>query len=175
MPIVTAVKASTQDASGGTPVAVAYNEVATLNALQAMVPEGNKSTYTEYQQTTDALGTGITAPNTASDLSCIGGAFGGTSGQNLTTLGNALACEIRASCSTASKTLTGFLVFYNSTPTPVAFSEAVSFTSDATLRNGTAGDFLAIRRLVDCGQAIKARFYTTSVSGGTWGVWVRPL
>lgn len=164
------IKASTQDTSNGTPVATAVNEDAAGNAIQLMSAVGSKSTWNELART--AL-TAADAP-TGGDLTTTG--FAGTAGANLADLGNALAVQVRATCDTASKSLTGMLVFYDASNKPIGYSETISFTSDATLRLGNAtGNFVSTRKLLDAGAARKAAFFVSSISGGTWAVYIRPL
>lgn len=167
---LSSIKASTQDGSSGTPVAIAANEDSGTNALQATVPVGNKTTYTEASRT------GITAADapTGGDLTTTG--FAGSAGANLADAGNALTLSCRATCSAASKVLTGRVVLYDGSNNALAVSESITFTADATLRLGNAsGDFVCPRVLVDCGQARKFRFFVDSVSGGTWAIYVRPV
>jgi hypothetical protein len=170
MPASTAVRGSTQDGSTGTQVAVATNEVNSGHALAAVVVESNKTTYSETSRT--GL-TGADAP-TGGDLTT--GGFAGSSGANLFDLGNAQNVAVRATCGTASATLTGRIIFYDGSNNAIGMSRLLSFTADATLRLGNAtGDFVSIADLVEAGAARKARFFVASVSSGTWAVHCRPV
>jgi len=168
---LSSAKAGTQDNSSGTPFATAANEDSGSVNLPAAALVGNKTTFSETSRT------GLTAADTPTggDLTTTG--FAGTSGANLFDIGNALAVAIRATCNTASKTLTGRLIFYDASNNPLSVSETISFTSDATLRLGNAsGDFVCQRQLVDAGQARKARFFVDTVgSSSTWAVYCRPI
>lgn len=162
------IKASTQDSSTGTPVAIAVNEDDATKAVQAIAPVGNKTTYGETSRT------GLTTADTATtDLSTT--AFAGTSGANLIDVGNALTALVRCSCGTASKTLTGRLIHYDGSNNAIGFGPTLSFASDASLRITASGDFVCQRQLQDLGSARKVRFYVDTVSGGTWAIYVRPL
>lgn len=167
---LSSAKAGTQDNTSGTPFAIAVNEDSGSVNLPAAALVGNKTTFSEASRT------GLTAADapTGGDLTTTG--FAGTSGANLFDLGNALALTVRATCNTASKTLTGRVVMYDGSNNALSVSETLSFSSDATLRLGNAsGDFVAQRQIVDAGQARKARFIVDSVSGGTWAVYCRPI
>jgi hypothetical protein len=167
MPVSTAARASTADNTGGTQVAQSTNEVATGPILQSVVVEGNKTSYAEASRT------GLTAADSATDLSTAG--FAGSAGANLCDLGNALAVAVRATCSAAAAALTGRLALYDGSNNPIALSEVITLTTDATRRVSASGDYLAPRVLVDAGQARKARFYVESLSAGTWAVYARPV
>lgn len=167
---LSSIKSSTQDASGGTPVAIVVNEDAAGNAVQASCLVGSKSTWAEVSRT------GITAADapTGGNLTTTG--FAGSAGANLGDCGNAMTLALRATCGTASATLTGRVVFYDGSNAAIALSEPISFASDPTLRLGNAaGDFVAPRVLVDAGQARKFRFFVDAVSAGTWAVYARPI
>ncbi len=167
---LSSIKASTQDGTSGTPVATIVNEDSGSVALQANCLVGNKTTYSELSRT------GLTAADapTGGNLTTTG--FAGTAGANLGDCGNALTLACRATCDTASATLTGRIVFYDGSNNAIGLSESISFTSDGTLRLGNAtGDFVTPRVLVDAGQARKFRFKVDSVSAGTWAVYVRPI
>jgi hypothetical protein len=167
---LSSIKASTQDASAGTPVATATNEDDSTKALQATVPVGNKSSWSETART------GLTAADapTGGDMTTTG--FAGTSGANLFDCGNALSCSARATCDTASATLAGRLALYDGSNNCLGLSELLTFTSDATRRLGNAtGDFVAQRYLADLGAARKARFFVEAVSAGTWAVKCQPV
>lgn len=168
---LSSVKASTQDTSTGTPVATAVNEDGSAGNLQIVVPMGNKTSLAETSRT--GL-TGADAP-TGGDMTT--GGFAGSSGANLFDLGNAMACQIRATCSSASATLTGRLAFYDGSNVCLGLSESISFSSDATLRLGNgSGDFLCrANQMVDVAGARKARFKVDSVSAGTWAIYARPI
>lgn len=166
---LTTGRGSTQDGSSGVPAAVAVNEDGSA-LLQAMAPVGNKTTYTEASRA------GITTADapTGGDLTTAG--FAGSAGANLFDIGNALALHVRATCGTASKVLTGRVVFYDGSNNALSVSETLTFTSDATLRLGNAsGDFVCPDTLIDARAARKARFFVDSVSGGTWAVYCRPI
>ena len=165
---LTAYRGSTQDSSAGVQVAVAVNEDA-AGQLVAGVQSGNKTTYSETSRTSL---TTADAP-TGGDLTT-----GGFAASGLIDLGNALNAEVRATCGTASATITGRLIFYDASGTPLCqgTSQTLSFTSDATLRLGNAtGDFVCPKLLVDVGAARKCKFFLDSVSSGTWAVYVRPV
>lgn len=167
---LTSTKASTQDNSTGTAVATAVNEDDSTKNLQAMVLVGNKTTFAEASRT------GLTAADapTGGDLTTTG--FAGSAGANLTDCGNSLTAAVRATCGTASATLTGRVIFYDASNAAIGMSEQLTFVSDATRRLGNAaGDFICQRQLVDFGQARKFRFFVDSVSAGTWAVYVRPV
>jgi len=164
------IKGSTQDTSGGTPVATVVNEDDSTKAVQAVAPVGSKSTWVSIPRT------GITAADapTGGDMTTTG--FAGSAGANLGDVGNALTADVRATCGTAGATLTGRLALYDGSNNFLAMSESLSFTSDGTLRLGNAaGDFISQRLLVDLGHARKVRFFADSVSAGTWAVYVRPI
>ena len=163
----TAIRASTQDNSTGTQVAQAVNEVTGAGALQTVCIEGNKSTYN------DIVRTGLTAADTATDLSTVG--FAGTAGANLLDLGNALSVTVRGTCDTANKTLVAQIIFYDAALTPLSKSEQVSFNSDAILRQSAAGYYISQRAIIDAGQARYARVYVVSMTGTTWNVYARPI
>lgn len=163
MPTGTAARASTADGTAGTQVAQATSEVAGSGIVQTMVQEGNKSTYTDINRAT------ITVVDSATDLSSSG------FGVSLLTIGNALNISVRCTCDTPSKTLAGQVIFYDSSGNALSKSEGLSFTSDATLRITATGDYICQRTLMDVGQAVKARFFVTSVSGGSWTIYTRPI
>ena len=170
MPVSAATRASTQDASTGTPVAVATNEVTAGNALQAVVPEGNKSTYAIQTRT------GIAAADapTGGDMTTTG--FAGAAGANLLDIGNAMSAVVTATCGTASAILVGRLALYDGSNVCIGLSEVVSFGADATRRLGNAaGNFVCPINIIDVGSARKVRFFVESVSAGTWTVEVRPV
>jgi hypothetical protein len=167
---LTSIKASTQDAAGGIPVATVVNEDDATKGLQANSLVGAKETWAVGSRT----------PITAADAPAGGNltttGFAGSAGANLADCGNALTLACRATCDAASKTLAGRLVFYDSANAPLGLSEPISFTSDPTLRLGNAaGDFVSPRVLVDAGQARKFRFFVDSVTGGSWSIYVRPI
>jgi hypothetical protein len=167
---LSSVKTSTQDTSTGTPVAIIVNEDDSTKPIQANAIVGNKSTYSEVSRT------GLTAADAPTGGDLTTGGFAGSAGANLGDCGNALALACRATCGTASKTLSGRLIFYDSSNNALGVSESMSFASDSTLRLGNAsGDFVCPRVLIDAGQARKFRFFVDSVSGGTWAVYVRPI
>lgn len=167
---LTSVKSSTQDASAGTPVATIVNEDDATKAIQAACPVGNKTTFAEASRT----GLASADAPTGGDLTTTG--FAGSAGANLFDCGNALALSARATCSVASATLTGRVIFYDAANNAISYSETLTFTSDPTLRLGNAtGDFASQRQLTDCGPARKARFKVDSISAGTWAVYVRPI
>jgi hypothetical protein len=167
MPQSTGVHASTQDNSAGTLVAQATSEVSGSGTLQTTVAEGNKSTYSEVSRT------GITTADTPVGGDLTTGTFGSS---GLIDCGNAINLALRATCSSASATLSGRVVLYDGSSNPIGYSEAVNFAADATLRlgNGT-GDFVSQRVLVDVASARKVKFLVTAVSGGTWAVYARPI
>ncbi len=170
MPTSTGYRGSTQDSAAGVVVAQSVNEVAAGNTLVTGVQEGNKTTYGETART------GITAPDapTGGDLTTTG--FAGTAGANLFDSGNALNVAVRATCSTASASLTGRLAWYDGSNNPIGMSREVYLVSDPTLRQGNAtGNFVAQVDLVDAGQARKAGFFVDTVSAGTWSVYCRPV
>lgn len=162
MPTSTAVRASTQDGAAGTQVAQATNEVGT-GAVQTIVPEGNKTTYSETSRTS------LSAVDTATDMSTSG------FGTSLIDIGNALSLHVRASCSAASKVLTGHLVFYDASSNPISISETITFNSDASDRLAAAGDYICQCTLIDARAARKCKFYVDTLSGGTWAIYVRPV
>lgn len=170
MPTGTSYRGSTQDGSSGVQVAQATTEVSGSGTLCTGVQEGNKTTYSETSRT------GITSADapTGGDLTTTG--FAGTSGANLIDLGNALNALVRATCGTASASLSGRLIFYDGSNNATGVSASLSFTSDATLRLGNAtGDFVSPTTLTDVGAARKCRFFVDSVSAGTWAIFVRPV
>lgn len=158
-------RASTQDNTDGTPVATVTAEDSGAGALQATVPVGNKTTYSETSRT------GLTDDDTSEDDLTTAG-FGST---GLADLGNALSVEVRALSAAGQKTLTGRLVFYNASSTPLSVSESVSFTTDESLMaSGTR--YVSRRVIVDVGQARFCKFYIDSISASsTWDVHVRPI
>ena len=165
-----ATRASTQDNTAGTQIATTVTEDGTAGVIQAVVQVGNKSAYT------DIIRTGVTAADapTGGDLTTTG--FAGTAGANLLDLGNCLSVTVRATCTVASATLSGRVVFYDASNNPLAYSESLSFTSDGSLRLGNAtGDFVVARQIIDAGQARKARFLVVSVSAGSWSIYARPI
>lgn len=168
---ISSSRASTQDNTGGTQVATVTREDGAAGLLQGMVPLANKTTFSETSRT--GL-TGADAP-TGGDLTTSG--FAGSSGANLFDLDQAMACQVRATCGTASATLTGRLAFYDGSNNPIGMSETLTFTSDGTLRLGNAsGDFVCrANLLVDVAGARKARFFVDSVSAGTWSIYARPV
>lgn len=170
MPLTAAARAATVDLVLGVQVAQAQSEVSGSGILQTIVTEGNKTSYPETSRT--AL-VAADAP-TGGDLTTTG--FAGAAGVNLFDCGNALTLAIRATCTVAGATLTGFVVLYDVSANPLGKSEAVTFTADGTLRLGNAaGDFVSTRALVDCGAARKARFFVSSVTAGSWSVYARPV
>lgn len=166
---LSSVKTSTPDATNGNPVAIVVSEVGSVD-IQEVAVVGNKTTWSETSRTSL---TSADAP-TGGDLTTTG--FAGTSGANLIDVENAMSASVRATCGTASATLTGRLVLYDGSNNAIGYSELLTFTSDATRRLGNAsGDFVAQRVIVDTGAARKCRFFVESVSAGTWAVYVRPL
>lgn len=164
-------RAGTQDNSSGTPFPTGANEDGGARVPTAILV-GNKTTFSEATARTGI--TGADAP-TGGDLTTTG--FAGSAGANLFALGNALAVQVRATCNTASKTLTGRLMMYDGSNNFLYTSEPISFTSDATLRLGNgSGDFVCQRpQVIDVGPAVRARFFVDSVSGGTWAINCRPI
>lgn len=156
--------ASTQDNTSGTLVSTATNEDNGSTALQCVVPVGNKSSYSATSRT------GLTAVDTATtDLTTAGFASAG-----LIDCGQVLSLDISCSCDTASKTLTGYVVFYDGSSNPVAISETLSFTSDAANKISSTR-FVCPRQIVDCGGNRKCKFYVLTITGTTWDVVVRPI
>ena len=169
MPISTSYRGSTQDNANGVQVAQATVEVSGAGVLVTGVNEGNKTTYANTPTRT-----GITTNDTTTtDLSTSG--FAGGSGANLVDLGNALNVCVRVSCSVASATLNGRLIYYDGSNNPIAYSENMTFVSDSTVRLSAAGDYISQHYITDVGEARKVRFYITSVSTGTWAIYVRPI
>jgi|SRR5215831_2476302 len=166
---LTATRSSTQDSSTGTQVATAINEDSGGGALQASIPVGNKTTYSEGSRT------GLTTADTSTtDLTTAG--FAGSAGANLIDISNALSLVIRAQSNTASKILTGRVIFYDGSNNPIAFSESLSFTSDASLTIAGSGQkYPSQHQIIDAGASRKVRFYVDSISGGTWDICVRPV
>jgi hypothetical protein len=168
MPTGTGYRGSTQDSSGGVQVAQATGEVSGAGILAVGVTEGNKTTYSNQSRT------GQTGTDAAtSDLSTSG--FAGSAGANLFDIGNALACVLRASCSVASASLAGRLIYYDGSNNPIGMSEPITFISDAARRLAAAGDYICQHFIVDVGEARKARFYIENISSGTWAVIARPV
>jgi hypothetical protein len=165
MPTSTAQRGSTQDNSSGVQVAQGNTEVTNSGVLQTVIEEGNKTTYAETGRT------GLTTDDTGTtDLTS--GGFG----TSLADCGNALSVYMRAACSVASATLTGFLVFYDGSGAPIAMSTTYSFTSDATKTIAGSGQkFPCVKQMTDCGAARQCKFYVLTVSAGTWNVYVRPI
>lgn len=160
------VKASTQDSTSGTPVAIATNENGSGN-IQVFGQIGSKTTWGETSRT------GLTTNDTGTtDLTTSG--FGASGG--LIDLENAISIEVRCACDTASKVLTGRAIFYDGSNNPLSFSETLSFTSDASLTIAGSGQkYPSQRQIIDVGQARKCRFYVDSITGTTWNVYVRPI
>lgn len=160
------VRASTQDNTSGTQVAVSTNELDGTGALQATVPHGNKTTFSETSRTS------ITANDTGTtDLTT-----GGFGSAGLVDLGNCLSVALRATCDTVSSTLNGYLIFYDGSSNPIAISEPVIFTSSATLTIAGSGvKYPSQRVIVDAGAARQCKFYVTAITGTTWNVYVRPI
>ena len=170
MPTGIPARSSTADGTSGTQVAQAASEVSGSGILQSVVIEGNKSTYAEVSRT----GLTVADAPTGGNLTTTG--FAGAAGANLVDLGNALTMAVRATCSVAGAILSGFIVLYDASNNPIGKSEVITFVSDATLRLGNAtGDFICQRVLIDCGQGRKCRFFVSSISGGTWAVYKRPI
>jgi hypothetical protein len=170
MPQSTGTRASTQDSSAGTLVATAVDEVTSGNALQVVVNEGNKSTYSETSRLT------ITTPDapTGGNVTNGSGGFGNT---GLIDAGNAMAAALRATCTVASATLTGRLVLYDASGNCIGISTSIVFTSDPTLRLGNAsGDFIAVgNQLVELAGARQCKFFVDTVSAGSWSLYLRPI
>lgn len=159
-------RAATADPSGGTPFSTAVNEDSGTFNLQTVAGVGNKSTYTETGRT------GINAVDSPAngDLSTTVFAASG-----LVSCGNAMTAAIRATCDTASQTLTGRLVFYDSLSNPLGMSDSIQFTSDPTLRLAVSGNYVSPRKLVDLGNAVKTKFFVDGRTGGTWAVYIAPI
>lgn len=166
MPTGTAVKASTQDLSLGTPVAQGTTEVTSSGALQTMILEGNVSTYS-----VGAARTGVTSADTPTGGNMTTTGFAGSAGANLNDKGNSLNIAVWCTCDTASRTLQGRIALYDSSNVCIGMTRTIAFNSDPTLRLGNAtGDFIAGVELVDANQARKYRVFVDSVSGGTWAI-----
>ena len=162
-------KASTEDNTNGTPVATITPEVGSP-AIQATASVGHKTTWSETSRTSI---TAADAP-TGGDMTTTG--FAGSAGANLFDCENSMSVAVRATCDTANKSLTGRVAFYDGSNACLGYSEQMTFASDATLRLGNAaGNFIAQRQVIDAGSARKAEFLVTSVSGGTWLVYCRPI
>jgi hypothetical protein len=162
------VKSSTQDTSTGTPVATGNNENGT-GAIQAFVAVGNKTTWGEASRT------GLTTADAPASGNMTTTGFAGAAGANLSDFENALSCQVRATCGTASKNLAGRVVFYDSGNNCLGYSESVSFLSDATKRLGSGtGDFISQTQVVDVKTARKGRFFVESIDAGTWAVYTNP-
>jgi len=159
------VRASTPDPSAGIQVATATNELDGVGTLQATVPMGNKSTFTEVART------GLTTDDTGTtDLTSAG------FGSGLVDLGNCLSLLIRVLCNTAGGVLTGIVIFYDAAGNPVSYSELLTFTADTALTVAASGQkYPAARLIIDAGSARQAKFYVKSISGGTWNVYMRPI
>lgn len=169
MPISTVARGSTQDGTSGVPVAQCTNESGS-GILSAGVAEGNKSTYTGQTRSSQT-----SADTATTDLSTAG--FAGSSGANLCDVSNALNIHISGQCSDDLETLTGRIIFYNSSDAPIGMSEIITLTSDSAVRVSSSGDYLAYvtPQLVDAGRATQARFYILTVSAGTWSITITPV
>jgi hypothetical protein len=92
---LTSVRASTQDATTGTPVAAVANRDDSTKAIQANALVGVKTDYTVLSRTS------VSSADASTDMSTSG--FGTSLGD----VGNSMHVELRAQCDTASKNLTG--------------------------------------------------------------------
>lgn len=165
MPVSTIGRGSTQDNTNGVPVAQAVNEVGGTPIIQTMVPEGNKTTYSSTSRTSI----------TTSDAPSGGDLSISTFGTSLVDLYNALGISIRATCTVASTTMAGRVIFYDENSNVTGYSELLTFSSDATLRLSLSNDYVCQRFIIDAGSARKGKFLVTSVTSGTWSVYMRPV
>lgn len=161
------IRGSTADGSGGVQVAGSVYEGTSGPTVPWGVVVGNKETITAVSRT------GITAADAPTGGDLTTGGFGST---GLLDVANCLNVLCRATCSVASATLVGRLVFYDSASACLGISTSITFVSDATLRLGNAtGDFVSSFTLVDVGASRNARFFVDTVSAGSWSIYLRPV
>jgi len=171
------VRASTQDTSAGTSVAIVNNEEGTA-AIQVFVQAGNVTTYAAWVR--GGTGGGATNGGQISAADSISGnlvsaTLIGTSGAYLYNKGNALNLRVSANCTLASKILTGRVVFYDSGNNALFISPTISFTSDPTYQLTSGGVYACVPVLMDAYGALKCCFLADSVSGGVWTVTMQAL
>lgn len=152
------VHASTQDTTNGTLVTTINNEAGTtLGAIQAVAPVGSKTTFTAGSRAS------ITAADTAVPTT------------GLIAAQNALSVVAYATCSAASVSLTGIILLFDGSSNLLSYSEQITFSSSATITNGSPAVYYCERQILDCGNAVQVFFFVLSVTGGTWTVNLQPV